>query len=191
MTFVLDKDIQFGFHRQAGNNVFVSRSSHKALMVDVACGPALAYGAIPLSNMAEFEVRLLDHSSRSIRGSLKMGVMRRKLKNSPLASIPKLSEHRDNSCMCFKSKFKEKTEFQNNLGYIHLLKYYGLVDFCKLQENDCLGLQLSPEGDLSFFVNGINQGVAAHDVYQDGYEVYCFIEMVEGYKSVEIIRAGM
>lgn len=190
MTFVLDKDIQFGFHKKARENVFVSQSSRRAMIVDQSRGAGTAYTARPLSGVAEFEVRLLEYAG-GIRGSLKLGLMRRKANDQvPALSIPRLSEHRDNSCVWSQSKFKEKTEFQNNFGDVHLLRYYGIVNLCDLRQDDCLGLQVSAEGDLSFFVNGVSQGVAARQVYQAGLEVYCFVELMESCKAVEITRAG-
>ncbi len=189
-TFSLKEEIQFGFHRKAGHNTFVTRSGCKAMLVDPPKGSGVVYGAVPMKKLTEFEVRLLDYNL-SLRGSLKIGVMRKKVTGRyPADSAPKLSEHRDNSCLCFKSRFKEKTEFQNNLGGVHMLRYYGAVNFDGLRENDRLGLQLNRDGDLSFFVNGISQGMAARQIYKEGYEVYCFIELVEGYKSVEITKAG-
>lgn len=158
------------------------------MLIDTAIGSGIVYGAEPLRGMAEFEVQLLDYAF-SLRGSLKFGIMRHKIPTSA-AGIPKLSEHRNNSCMWFRSRFKEKTEFQNNLGRIHLLRFYGSVDLCELKENDCIGLQVRTNGDLVFLVNGVSQGVAAHHVYKEGYQVYCFLELVEGYKSVEVTRAG-
>lgn len=190
MTFVLDKDIQFGFHRKARENVFVSQSTHRAMVVDHSRRAGIAYTARPLSGVAEFEVRLLEYAG-GIRGSLKLGLMWRKANDQvPSLSMPRLSEHRDNSCVWFQSKFKEKTEFQNNFGAVHLLRYYGIVNLCDLRQDDCLGLQVSAEGDLSFFVNGVSQGVAARQVYQVGLEVYCFVELMESCKAVEITRAG-
>lgn len=49
---------------------------------------------------------------------------------------------------------------------------------------------MSVDGELSFFVNGVSQGVAARQVYEEGSEVYCFVELVQGYGAVEITRAG-
>lgn len=190
MGFALNEEIQFGFHRQAGENVFVSRSAEKAMLVDIANGPGIVYGSCPLKGLSEFEVKLLDYFP-SVRGSLKIGIMRHKANYSTsLVSIPKLSEHRDNSCMFFRSQFKEKNEFQNNFGGVHLLRYYGVVDLSQLRKDDHVGMQLSYNGDLRFFVNGISQGLAAEQVYGEGFEVYCFLELAEGYKSVEITRAG-
>ena len=189
MTFVLKEKVQFGFHRQAGVNVFVSRTSHRAMSIDQACGAGLVYTARPLRGEVEFEVRLLDYSG-SYKGSLKMGLLRRRVTTPSFSlSIPRPSEHRDNSCVWF-SRFKRRTEFQNNLGAVHLLRYYGLVDLCELREDHRMGLRVSSQGELSFFVNGMMQGVAAHGVYQSGYEVYVFLELVEGYRAVEITRAG-
>lgn len=190
MTFSLDKDIRFGFHRKARENVFVSQNTHRAMIVDQARGVGVAYTARPLRGAAEFEVRLLEYAG-GIRGSLKMGLMRRKATGRASSlNIPRPSEHRDNSCMWFMSTFKGKTEFQNNFGAVHLLRYYGMVNLCDLREGDHMGLQVSAEGDLSFFVNGVSQGLAATQVYAEGLDVYCFLELVESCKAVEITRAS-
>lgn len=190
MTYVLQEEVQFGFHKQAGENIFVSRSMHRAMRVDQAGKVGIVYTATSLRGLSEFEVRLLDYSGR-VASSLKMGVMRRRASRlDRTVSIPKLSEHRDNSCVWFKSWYKQKTEFQNNFGAVHILRYYGCVDLCELKQDDRLGLQLSPEGELSFFVNGMSQGVAAYGVYDSGYDVYGFLELVEGHRAVEITRAG-
>ncbi len=189
-AFTLPEYIQFGFHRQAGDNVFVSRSTQRAMTIDQNSGSGVAYSALPLIGHTEFEIRLLDYSG-SKHSSLKLGLMRRRADaHASLASIPRPSEHRDNSCVWFKSRFKKKSEFQNNFGTVHLLRYYGFVDLYDLRQEDKMGLQLSAEGNLSFFVNGVNQGVAAQGVYQPGFHVYCFVELVDGYKAVEITRAG-
>ena len=136
-------------------------------------------------------MRLLDYSG-SLRGSLKLGLMRRKASNPGRSSMsmPRPCEHRDNSCTWFKSRFKEKTEFQNNFGAIHLLRYYGLVNLCDLRQDDHVGLQVSGDGTLTYFVNGMSQGVVAAHVYQKGFDVYCFVELLDSCKAVEITRAG-
>jgi hypothetical protein len=188
MTFSLNKGIQFGFHREAWENVFISQTSNRAMIVDQGRGSGIAYSARPLQGVSEFEVRLLEYAG-GIRGSLKLGVMRRKANGC--VAMPRLSEHRNNSCMCFHSRFKEKTEFQNNLGAVHVLQFYGIVNLCDLRENDRFGLQVSAQGDLSFFVNGVSQGVAVRRVYEVGFDVYCFVELMESCRMVEITRAGM
>ena len=157
------------------------------MIIEPNSGSGFAYSALPLLGHTEFEIRLLDYSG-SRNSSLKLGLMRHRATCSE--SIPKPSEHRDNSCVWFKSRYKRKSEFQNNFGMVHLLRYYGLVDLTDLRQEDKMGLQLSRDGDLSFFVNGVSQGVAAHGIYQPGFHVYCFVELVEGYKAVEITRAG-
>lgn len=160
------------------------------MTVDEKQGPGLVYAAIPFRGAAEFEVKLLDYNI-GIRGSLKLGIMQRKMnQSSSQAAIPKLSEHRDNSCIWFKSIFKQKTEFQNNMGGVHMLRHYGWVNLDELKKDDRMGLQLTLDGDLSFFVNGISQGLAAECIYKEGYDVFCFIELVEGCQAIEVTRAG-
>lgn len=191
VTFALPEEVHFGFHRQAGENVFVARSMHRAMRMDQAGRVGIVYIAKPFRNLTEFEVRLLDCNNGRVGSSLKMGLMRRRVSTlDRTVSIPKLSEHRDNSCMWFKSWYKPKSEFQNNFGAIHVLQFYGYIDLCELKQDDRLGLQLNAEGELSFFVNGICQGVAAHGMYESGYDLYGFLELVEGHMGVEITRAG-
>ena len=190
MTFVLPREIQFGFHKQAGDNIFVSRSTHRAMRMDQAGRVGLVYTERPLTGLTELEVRLVDYSSR-VGSSLKMGLMRRRATTMDrTVSMPKLAEHRDNSCAWFKSWYKPKTEFQNNFSSIHILQFYGYVNLGDLKQDDRIGLQLSAEGELSFFVNGMSQGVAAYGVYDSQYDVYGFIELVEGHRAVELTRAG-
>ena len=189
-TYLLNKEIQFGFHRKARENIFVSQNSYTAMIVDQTSGTGIAYTARPLQGMAEIELRLQEYMGGP-RGSMKLGLMRRPLTcHTSSPSVPRLSEHRDNSCVWFKSRFKRRTEFQNNFGSVHLLRYYGSVNLCDLRQDDHFGLQVSVDGDLSFFVNGVSQGVAARQVYEEGTEVFCFVELVQGYGAVEITRAG-
>ena len=49
---------------------------------------------------------------------------------------------------------------------------HGSTNLHDLCEGDCLGLRVSHDGVLTFFVNGKSQGVAAQGVYQDGYDLY-------------------
>ena len=188
--FSLQDEVLFGFHRQAGNNVFISKNSLQAVTVDKKEGSSLVYAAVPFRGTVEFEVRLVDYYY-GIRGSIKMGVMRRTMcRSTSQVGIPKQSEHRDNSCVWFRSSFKHRTEFQNNFGSVHMLRYYGRTDLGELQKGDRVGLRVSLDGELSFFVNGSSQGVAAEGIYREGCDMFCFIEMVEGCEAVEVTRAS-
>ena len=53
-----------------------------------------------------------------------------------------------------------------------------------------MGLQLTAQGHLSFFMNGLNQGVAAEGVYQEDWDMFCFVEMTEGCEAIEVTRAS-
>jgi len=191
LGFSLPQDTLFGFYRQAGSNVFLSKNSLHAIKVDKLEGSALVYSALPLSGVAEFEVRMVDYY-HGIRGSIRLGLMQRPAcHGNDELSMPKPSEHRDNSCMWFRSSFKPRTEFQNNLGgSLHMLRFYGTSDLGELQQGDRVGLQLTAQGHLSFFVNGLNQGVAAEGVYRQHWDVYCFVEMTEGCEAIEVTRAS-
>ena len=49
---------------------------------------------------------------------------------------------------------------------------YGYVDLYDLHEGDRIGLRLSQDGVLEFFVNGESQDIAARDVYTRNSDVY-------------------
>ena len=190
LGYSLRNDIQFGFHRQAGVNIFISNNSYQAVKVDKKEGSSLTYAALPFKGVVEFEVRVADYY-QGIRGSIRLGMMRRPVCHSTSqVGIPKHSEHRDNSCMWFRSSFKHKTEFQNNMGSLHLLRFYGRSDLGELQQGDRVGLQVTADGDLSFFMNGLNQGIAAEGIYRMDSDLFCFVEMMEGCEAIEVTRAS-
>ena len=49
---------------------------------------------------------------------------------------------------------------------------YGYVDLDDLREGDTVGLHLSHNGVLEFFVNGENQGIAAKNMYTRNTDIY-------------------
>ena len=69
-------------------------------------------------------------------------------------------------------------------------KKYGSTNLENLREGDRLGLRVSHDGVLTFFVNGKSQGVAAQGVYQDGYDLYAVVDVYANCRAVRITRAG-
>ena len=69
---------------------------------------------------------------------------------------------------------------------------YGKQSLDELQRGDRLGLQLTRNGILTFFINGRPQGVAASSVYskKDCY-VYVVVDHYANCKSTRITRAGI
>ena len=60
-----------------------------------------------------------------------------------------------------------------------------------LIKGDRVGMKITQESDLEFFINGLSQGVAASNVYRpsNGYELYPLVKLPAGY-AVQITAGG-
>ena len=71
-----------------------------------------------------------------------------------------------------------------------LKKQYGFRDLDGLREGDRVGLRLSHDGKLVFFVNGQSQGLAAEEVHEGRHDVYVVVDHYANCKATIITRAG-
>lgn len=72
-------------------------------------------------------------------------------------------------------------------------RYYGDVDLYHIRSGDRVGLKVDGNGELTFFMNGKSQGVAASGVYSKhgDQEVYVIVGVSNNDYSVRITRAGI
>ena len=144
----------------------------------------VAYGGKPLRGTAEFEVELASYGT-GWSGTLKLGVMRCKAGTGiQHKDIPRYSPEGTDHCVWSSDKL------HNRLGGTTEEKSYGLENLDNLREGDRLGLRLSHDGMLVFFINGKWQGLAAEGVYEKGFEVYPVIDHYANCKATHITRAG-
>ena len=144
----------------------------------------VVYGAKPLRGTAEFEVEIVSYGT-GWSGSLKLGVMRCKAgAGIQREYIPRYSPEAKEHCVWSADKVF------NRLGRMSAEKDYGSVKLDDLQKGDRLGMRLSEEGVLVFFVNGKWQGVAAEGVYENDLDVYPVVDLYANCTSVRITRAG-
>ena len=187
-TFFLPKSVEFGFHKVCSEQVTVTENCLKAEKKDPSLHYAhgVTYGAKPLKGTAEFEVTLADYGT-GWSGTLKLGVARYKAGHSfQVNNIPRYSPEAPNHCVWSSDKVHNRLQTNQNV----LERQYGFRNLDSLREGDRLGLRLTHNGSLVFFVNGMDQGVAAENVYEKGHEVYAVVDHYANCKSTIITRAG-
>ena len=150
-------------------------------------GNGVAYGAQPLKGRAEFEVKIIAYGTHSNwYGSLQCGVMRCN-KGAPIESSPSIlvdSSWARDYCVWAEQRL------YNNLVTPREKTDYGYVNLQDLREGDRVGLRLSPDGVLEFFVNGESQGVAAKNIYTRDTDVYAVVDHIGKYVATVITKAG-
>ena len=188
-TFVFKNAVEFGFHSIHGRNIKISKNGLLAERInpsDTFSG-GVVYGAKVLRGATEFEVEMTSYGT-GWAGSLNMGVMQckagSKIKHS---DVPRDVTHATHCCVWYGIEI-----YNNFVGYLGPTpKKYGYANLDDLREGDRLGMQVSHDGVLTFFVNGTSQGVAAQGVYQDGYDLYAVVNVYANCTAVRIRRAGM
>ena len=172
-NFVSNEDIQFGYHSASGKQIRITNDGFGAERVDPdrEWDNGVAYGVEPLKGMAKFEVKMVACKTEW-NWSLLFGVMRCK-KGVPLEpgpSIPRCSYDSANHCVW------SYQQLCNNLVTPREELDYGYVDLDDLREGDRVGLCLSQDGVLEFFVNGESQGIAAKNIYTRNSDFYAVVD---------------
>ena len=186
-NFVPNKDIQFGYHSASGEQIRITNDGLGAEKMDPdrVDDNGVAYGAHPLKGMAEFEIKIVSHGTKWT-GSLGLGVMRCKkgVPIEPGPSIPSYPYNAANHCVWIDYRLF------NNIVTPSEKSEYGYVNLDDLREGDCVGLRLSQNGVLEFFVNGESQGVAAKNIYTRNSDVYAVVEHYGQCVATVITKAG-
>lgn len=188
-TFILPQTVQFGFHEVCSEQIRIVENGTKAEKKDPTLHYAhgVAYSALPLRGTAEFEVAMTDYGT-GWSGTLKLGIAKYKTGQSILVNkIPRYSPEAADHCVWSSDKIHNRLRSNQKSQE----KPYGLMDLDVLREGDKLGLRLSHDGVLTFFVNGKCQGVAAEKIYEKGHDVYIVVDHYANCKATAITRAGM
>ena len=188
-SYVLRKAVEFGFHPVHSDRMKLSKDGLLAEKKDPGAVYAygVTYGHRVLKGTTEFEVEISSYGT-GWAGTLKLGVMQKKAENKiKLEDIPRYSSDAENYCM-----FSSKKIFNRLTGSSGPAdKEYGSVDLDSLRKGDRVGLRVSQDGVLIFFVNGKSQGVAAIGVYQKGFDLYAVVDVYAQCSAVKISRAGI
>ena len=189
LNLLPNEDIQFGYHSVSGKRIRFTNDGLEAKRVypDAMFDSGIAYGAHPLKGMARFEVMIVSYGEgRGWLSSIQLGVMRCK-KGVPIIesdlSIPFDSYGAVSHCVwCGQLLYNNfVTPEESN---------YGSVDLHDLREGDRVGLCLSQDGVLEFFVNGESQGIAANNIYTRSSDVYACVDHIGSCYATVITKAG-
>ena len=186
---MLRRAVEFGFHSVHGRNIKLSKNELQAERINPSdtYDGGVVYGAKVLKGTTEFEVKITSYGAKWA-GSLKLGVMQCKAESTiKLSDIPQTSPGTKMYCVWSVDQVNNK-----HVGYSGPTeRMYSSTNLENLREGDRLGLRVSHNGVLTFFVNGKSQGVAAQGVYQEGYDLYPVVDIYANCKAVRITRAGM
>ena len=137
----------------------------------------------PLKGLCEFEVELTGYGT-TWSGNLKLGIMRHESKiKLDKSTIPRYSPESPEYCVWCASRLHDRIKQMAELPYGH-------KTLDELREKDRLGFQITSDGVMSFFLNGVHQGEAVHDVYAPGWDVYAVVDHYGNSKSTRITRAS-
>ena len=184
-----NKDIQFGYHSASGEHIRITNNGLGAERMNPnnTFNRGVAYGAQPLKGLAEFEVKMVTYRARwSDPININVGVMRRP-KETPIksdSSIPNESYNAEHHCVWAGQRLS------NNLVTPGEESDYGYVDLCDLRGGDCIGLRLSRDGVLEFFVNDESQGIAAKNIYTRDTDIYAVVDHCDNCYATVITKAG-
>ena len=192
-TFLLPADVQYGYCHISSPYIEVSDSGLSAAKITlggqatvVAFG--VVYGERPLQGTAEFEVEIVEHwPNPNVWGSLKLGVARCKTGTKPSdAGMPE-----DSLCAVTHCVWSSDRLHNGLYDRSFRAQPYGLVNLDKLRTGDRVGMRVTHEGILEFFVNGASQGVAAGDMHQRGYDLYVVVDHYGACMATKITRAAI
>ncbi len=195
-SYVLPKNIKFGFHPITGRNILLSEDRRTANRVRPrqGLGGCTVYGEKPLKGTAEMEVQITNCDNAELLTSIRIGVMRMKFTDGQLTqeNLPRYSEDGDDYCVLLGrdifSNFSSDGSKARSWKTVN--KYYNPIDLKYLNIGDRVGIHLTSNGDLIFLVNDESLGLAETNVYSGGFKVYPVVDVIGKCCSVEITRAG-
>ncbi len=145
----------------------------------------VVYSDRPLFGHCEFEVELTGHGT-NWSGNFKLGIAHFKTGKCLLdfiGTIPRYSPEANNTCVWSDDRIFDK--IQNKVDF-----RYGNVRLDDLRKGGRLGLQITNEGVLSFYVNDAYQGVASTNAYVTGYDTYAIVDHYGNAISTSISKAS-
>lgn len=146
--------------------------------------PCTLYSKEPLHGETVFEVEVsltsVDPASQLMIG-LHRVPSKQQIVKSPTPLLP--YEH-DDYCV-----WHDGTLW-NNFGRVHVTRAYGSIHLTDVMPRSRVGFTISSIGELAFYVDGANQGIATRIVHVDLFQVYAMVTMLEGCHSIRVVKAG-
>ena len=168
--------VQFGFFtRPAGRNTkveFDGRIASRKIPQNDDFANGVVYGNKQLSGRSKFEMEILTCSYRF--GTLKLGIARHAPRRQYL--IPSIAETAEGHLVWLGDGI-----YANDKELLPCrAKKYSSIDLHDLKSGCRVGFDISSDGKLSFTVNGYNQGIAARNVYKEGFTVRPVVDLFGG-----------
>ena len=155
----------------------------KKLDPEVVYAKGVVYSERPVKGQAEFEVEVISYGT-SWSGNLKLGIMLHKSnKELDRSKIPRYTPESSDHCVWCASKLHDHVTTMTEVTY-------GERTLDDLKEGDRLGIMITSKGVLHFLVNGKPQGIATHNIYRTGHDVYVVVDHYANCKATRITRAS-
>ena len=81
-------------------------------------------------------------------------------------------------------------QLNSNLITPQSMPDYGYIDLSHLCEGDHIGLRISQDGVLEFFINSESQGIAAKNIYTRDSDIYAVVKHHGNCVATRITKAG-
>jgi neuralized-like protein 4 len=185
-TYSLPSLITFGFDKEHhSSQMKISEDGKMAIKRDpeLVYANGVVYSDRPIKGHCEFEIEIVAYGT-SWSGNIKLGLVSHKSGEQRNASnIPRYTPESIDHCVWCASKLHDHiismTEFP-----------YGQKTLDDLRVGDRLGIQLTKNGSLQYFLNGVPQGIGATNLYRPGYDLYMVVDHYANCRITKITRAG-
>ena len=143
----------------------------------------VVYSDRPAKGLCEFEIEVISYGT-GWSGNFKLGLMSHKTSDRRIKEkIPRYTPESQNHCVWCASKLHDRITSMTEIPY-------GDRTLDELREGDRLGMQITPQGTLQYFLNGVPQGIGATDLHKPGHDLYLAVDHYANCKATKITRAG-
>ena len=149
-------------------------------------GNGVVYTEVPVKGHVVFEVEVLSVNNDEDEWNIGIGIMIHK-SDTPLkkSEIPKYTIYAPDHCM-----WHDDTVYNNMMGMAKRTeKKYGEMHLINVRKGDRLGVLITSSGELQFLLNGKPQGIAAHNIYRPGFDVYLAVDHFAPYTATRILSS--
>ena len=165
--------------------VEISKDGTRAVKQLGTYGNGVVYTERPVKGHVVFEVEvLLSVISYEKRWGTGIGIMLHK-SDTPLliSEIPKYTILAPDHCMW------HGNTLYNNLNITGTKEIYGKIHLTDITKGDRLGVLITFSGELQFLLNGELQGIAAHNIYRPGFDVYLAVDHYPPFTATKIFSS--
>ena len=142
---------------------------------------------VPLSGTAELELQLVWNDDINLSGvgrDMSIGVVgwpKDHCDSTTVTAPVDTGSHSSTKVM-----WQRGNQLVSNLGS----RKYGNVNLFRLRSGDRIGVQVKSNGELTFFIDGKSQGVAARNIYSKDHDLYVVVDVTNNDYALKITKAG-